>query len=239
MQIVPSIDLQTGRSRLVFWPGASSGVGTATDKPERIAQHFVGAGARMLHLVDIDGAKQGAPANTDVIQRISRTVAIPLQLAGGVDGPRQIELAFASGATRVVMPLWAVAESVDNLRECLAIAGDWLAVGIDARSDRLAEYPWHGPTPTIETLCAMLASEGVHRLVVSHWTRPDLPRIAQMAAANEIEVQLAGGASEMADVEAARAAGINAIILGEALFSGAVDFTAANQPSRGALAVNG
>jgi phosphoribosylformimino-5-aminoimidazole carboxamide ribotide isomerase len=239
VQIVPSIDIQTGRSRLVFWPGASSGVGTATDKPERIAQHFVGAGARMLHLVDIDGAQKGAPANTEVIQRISRTVAVPLQLAGGVDGPRQIELAFACGATRVVVPLWAVAESVDNLRECLSAAGDWMSVGIDARADRLAEYPWHGPTPTIESLCAMLASEGVRKLVVSHWTRTDLARIAALSADSDIEIQLAGGASEMADVEAARAAGINSLILGEALFSGAIDFAAANQPSRGALAVNG
>lgn len=239
MQIVPSIDLHGGRSRLVFWPGASSGVGNATDKPERIAQHFVGAGARMLHLVDIDGAQKGAPANTEVIQRISRTVAVPIQLAGGVDGPRQIELAFACGATRVVVPLWAVAESVDNLRDCLGVAGDWLAVGIDARPDRLAEYPWHGPTPTLEALCAMFASESVRRLVVSHWTQPDLPRIAALSADNDVDVQLAGGASEIAAVEAARAAGINALILGEALFSGAVDFDAANQPTRGALVTNG
>ena len=76
-------------------------------------------------------------------------MAVPLQLAGGVDGPEQIELAFACGATRVVVPLWAVAESVDTLRACLRVAGDWLAVGVDARPDRLAAYPWHGRRPVI------------------------------------------------------------------------------------------
>jgi len=60
-----------------------------------------------------------------------RAVATPLQLAGGVDGPEQIELAFAAGATRVVVPMWAVAEDPERLRACLALAGDWLAVGVD------------------------------------------------------------------------------------------------------------
>ena len=242
MQIVPSIDLQSGRSRLVFWPGASTGSGTATDRPEKIAQHFVSAGAKTLHLVDLDGAQRGAPANTDVIQRVSRSVAVPLQLAGGVDGPSQIELAFACGATRVVVPLWVVAESVQTLRDCLAVARDWLAIGLDARADRLAEYPWHGPPPTFEALVDMLAGEGVRRLVISHWTLGDLPRIAALASGHDLEIQLAGGAAEPAAVDAARDAGVSSLILGEALFNGAIDFGSAQDSARqatGALARNG
>ena len=121
MRIVPSIDLAAGRSRLVFWPGAASGTGTPTDKPERIAAAFVAMGAPMLHLVDLDGARQGVPVNTAAVAAVSREVAVPLQLAGGVDGPRQIELAFASGATRVVVPVWVAAESLDGLRDCLVV----------------------------------------------------------------------------------------------------------------------
>ena len=110
MQIIPSIDLKGGRSRLVFWPGAATGTGTPTDRPERIARHFVELGAPAIHLVDLDGAAAGQPVNIAAVQAIARSVATPLQLAGGVDGPEQIELAFAAGATRVVMPLLAVAE---------------------------------------------------------------------------------------------------------------------------------
>lgn len=227
MQLIPSIDLQAGKSRLVFWPGASSGTGTPTDRPERIAQHFVGLGAPMLHLVDIDGAQRGAPANTDAIQRISGAVAVPLQLAGGVDGPDQIELAFAAGATRVVIPLWVVAESVETLRACLRIATDWLAVGVDARTERLRDYPWQGRPRTLEELLGTLLEEGVRRLVVSHWTRDDLPRVANIVRQHDVEVQLAGGATDIAAVDAAHAAGAHALILGEALFSGAVDYEAA------------
>ena len=227
MQLIPSLDLQAGRSRIVFWPGASSGTGTPTDRPERIAQHFVGLGAPMLHLVDIDGAQRGSPANTEAIQRISRTVAVPLQLAGGVDGPDQIELAFAAGATRVVIPLWSVAESVDNLRACLRIATDWLAVGIDARPERLRGYPWMGRPRELYELVDGLLAEGIRRLVVSHWTVEDLPQIMAMVRGHDAEVQLAGGATDIAAVDAARVAGAHALILGEALFSGAVDYETA------------
>ena len=231
MLLVPSLDLKEGRSRLVFWPGAASGTGTPTDRPEVIARTFVGLGAPMLHLVDLDGAVRGAPANTDAIQRVSRGVAVPLQLAGGIDGPDQIELAFAAGATRVVVPLWAVAESVDVLRACLRVAGDWLAVGLDARPERLAEYPWHGDPPTLNRLVAMLASEGVRRVVVSHWTPDNLDQISTITREADIELQLAGGASSIDHVRAARDAGAHALILGEALFTGAVDYvTASKEP---------
>ena len=225
MKIVPSIDLQTGRSRLVMWPGAATGEGSPTDRPEKIAEAFVREGATMLHLVDLDGAQRGAPVNTEAVQRISRAVAVPLQLAGGIDGPEQIELAFAAGATRVVVPLWAVAEDVSVLRACLRVASDWLAVGVDARPDRLAQYPWHGPAPAFDALVAMLSSEGVRRLVVSHWSVEGVEAVASVIRGRDLELQLAGGATDIAGVDAARACGADALILGEALFSGAIDFT--------------
>ena len=115
MLVIPSLDLRQGRSRLVWWPGASTGVGTPTDRPAAIAEALVAQGAPAIHLVDLDGARQGRPANLEAIGAVARAVARPLQVAGGIDGPEQIELAFAAGATRVVMPLWAVAEDRDVL----------------------------------------------------------------------------------------------------------------------------
>ena len=99
-------------------------------------------GAPAIHLVDLDGPAQGRPANLSAIGAVSRAVAVPLQLAGGVDGPEQVELAFAAGATRVVLPMWVAAGGPERLAACLRIAGDWLAVGLDARPERLREYPW-------------------------------------------------------------------------------------------------
>ena len=230
MQLIPSLDLQAGRSRLVFWPGAAEGTGTPTDRPERICEHFVALGAPLVHLVDLDGAQRGAPANTDAIQRVSRAVAVPLQVAGGADGPAQIELLFAAGATRVVMPLWAVAEEPETLRACLRIAGDWLAVGLDARPERLRDYPWRGGPPTFEGMVERLVGEGVRRLVLSHaGARPDLARLRALRAAYDVELLLAGGVTEAAVLPEIAAAGVSGVILGEALFNGAIDYAAARQ----------
>jgi phosphoribosylformimino-5-aminoimidazole carboxamide ribotide isomerase len=229
MQVIPSLDLQGGRSRLVFWPGASTGTGTPTDRPDRISRQFVDAGAPLIHLVDLDGARSGRPVNTDAIGSVARAVATPLQVAGGIDGPEQIELAFAAGATRVVVPLWVAAESSERLAACVRIAGDWLAVGLDARPERLAEYPWRRPAPpTLEALVAELGDAGVRRLVLSHGgAQPDPERLAALRQGLDVELLIAGGITDIDTLRQVRAAGIDGVILGEALFTGAIDLPAA------------
>jgi phosphoribosylformimino-5-aminoimidazole carboxamide ribotide isomerase len=229
LQVIPSVDLEHGRSRLVFWPGASTGTGAPTDRPERIARHFVERGAPLIHVVDLDGAKAGRPANLATIQEISRAVAVPLQLGGGIDGPEQVELAFAAGATRVVMPLAPVIESAETLRSCLAIAGDWLAVGLDARADRLREYPWPGgQAPSLVQLVAELADAGVARFVLSHGgSSPDTEQLRELAVASRAEVLVAGGVADLATMGALRDAAVTGVILGQALISGLLDYPAA------------
>ncbi len=225
MQVIPSIDITKDRSRLVWWPGAASGSGTPTDRPDRIARGFVEMGAPAIHLVDLDGPGQGRPANLSTIGAVSRAVAVPLQLAGGVDGPEQIELAFAAGATRVVLPMWIAAEGPERLDACLRIAGDWLAVGLDARPQRLAEYPWKRfIPPTLEDLVGELVAAGVRRFVLSHGgAAPDLAALRSLMAGLDADVLVAGGVTSVETIAALRDAGVSAVILGEVLFTGALD----------------
>ena len=122
MRIVPSIDLEKGRSRIVFWPGASTGVGAPTDQPARIARHFVDHGATLIHLVDFDGARAGAPQNLAEIGAVAGLVATPLQVAGGVDSPEAIQIVFATGATRVVVGA-SLLDEPELLVACARAAG--------------------------------------------------------------------------------------------------------------------
>lgn len=228
MLIVPSLDLSAGRSRVVFWPGAATGVGSPTDRPEAIAAGFVEQGARLIHLVDFDGARQGRPANLDAIGRIAARIAVPLQLAGGLDGPDQVRLAFAAGATRAVVPM-GMADDQVTLRACLAVAGDWLAVGLDPRPERLAEFPWrNGRRPSVDDVASDLAGVGVRRLVLSHGgAQPDAALIDRLVRDLDLEVLVAGGVVDLAGIRRLRDAGAAGIILGEALLSGRIEYPAA------------
>jgi phosphoribosylformimino-5-aminoimidazole carboxamide ribotide isomerase len=226
--VIPSIDLERGRSRVVFWPGAAAGTGAPTDRPERIAQHFVEQGARLVHLVDFDGARAGKPVNLEAIGAIASLVAVPIQVAGGVDGPDAIRLAFAAGATRAVLGT-AVVDEPAVVRACVAVAGDWLAVGLDPRPERLAAFPWkRASPPTLAQLVVELAGYGVRRVVLSHGgTTPDADLLGSLVRAYDVEVLVAGGVPDVEGVRRLRDAGVAGVILGEALLSGAIEFPAA------------
>jgi phosphoribosylformimino-5-aminoimidazole carboxamide ribotide isomerase len=224
LDIIPAIDVTQGRSRLVYWPGASAGIGSPTDRPDRIAEQLVAQGARMLHLVDLDGARRASPANLEAVGAVASRVAVPLQLAGGLEEPDHVRLAFAAGATRVVLSL-AIVERPEALRGCVAVAGDWLAVGLDPRPDRLAAFPWkRGTPPALDTLVDELVALGVHRIVLSHGgAAPDPALIEMLVRRRDADVLVAGGAVDLDGVRRLRDAGVAGLILGEPLLSGAID----------------
>jgi phosphoribosylformimino-5-aminoimidazole carboxamide ribotide isomerase len=228
MQVIPAIDLEGGRSRIVFWPGAAAGIGAPTDRPDRIAETFVGQGAKVVHLVDFDGARSGHPGNLEALGAIASRVSVPLQLAGGVDTADGIRLAFAAGATRAVLTT-AIADRPDDLRECLAVAGDWLAVGLDPRPERLAAFPWRrAAPPTVDGLVSELVGAGVVRFVLSHGgSEPDLARTRELVRSYDAEILVAGGIADLDALRRLRDTGVAGVILGEVLLSGAIDYPAA------------
>jgi phosphoribosylformimino-5-aminoimidazole carboxamide ribotide isomerase len=228
VQVIPAIDLEAGRSRIVYWPGAGAGIGAPTDRPDRIAERFAAMGAGLVHLVDFDGARAGAPVNLEAVGAIAARIAVPLQLAGGVETDDAIRLAFAAGATRVVLTT-AIADRPDDLRACLAIAGDWLAVGLDPRPERLAAFPWRRTVPpTVDGLVDELVAAGVVRFVLSHGgTEPDLARTRDLVRSYDAEILVAGGIRDLDGLRRLRDTGVAGVILGEVLLSGAIDYPAA------------
>ena len=224
MDLYPAIDVVGGRSRLVYWPGASAGIGAPTDRPDRIAEQFVAQGARLIHLVDFDGARRGQPAILEVLGAVASRVAVPLQVAGGIEEPDHVRLAFAAGATRVVVSA-AIVERPEVLRGCVEVAGDWLAVGLDPRPERLAAFPWRRAVPpTVPTLVDELAAAGVHRIVLSHGgSTPDAALLSSLVQRGDLDVLVAGAASDLDGIRRLRDAGVRGLILGEPLLTGAID----------------
>ena len=243
MLIVPSINLAGGRSRTVHWPGAAAGIGAPSDRPEVIAERFVAQGARSIHLVDFDGAQQGRPVNLDAVGRVAGRVGVPLQVAGGMEGADNIRLAFAAGATRVLLAM-GVADDQVTLRACVEVAGDWLAVGLDPRPERFAAYPWKRPRrPSFDGVTAELVGLGVRRFVLSHGGAPDRapdpgldptpdpafdPALVERLVRDfDVEVVMAGGVTDLAGIRRLRDSGLTGIILGEVLLSGRIEYAAA------------
>jgi phosphoribosylformimino-5-aminoimidazole carboxamide ribotide isomerase len=228
VQVIPAIDIERGRSRVVFWPGASSGIGAPTDRPDRIAESFVEAGARVIHVVDFDGARAGQPANLESVGSIAARVAVPIQLAGGLEGDAQVRLAFAAGATRVVLAM-GIVEEPEVLAACVAVAGDWLAVGLDPRPERFAAFPWRRPqAPTVRGIVEELAARGVRRFVLSHGgAEPDGALVRDLARTYDADFLVAGGVTDLDGIRRLRDLGVTGIILGQALLSGAIDYRAA------------
>jgi phosphoribosylformimino-5-aminoimidazole carboxamide ribotide isomerase len=114
------------------------------------------------------------------------------------------------------------------VRECLAVAGDWLAVGLDPRPERFAAFGWRRtPAPTLEAVVGELAGLGVARFVLSHGGDAAVDRVAALARSVGVEVLVAGGAADLVAIRRLRDAGVAGVILGEALLSGAVAYPAA------------
>ena len=230
MQVIPAIDLQGGRSRVVYWPGAATGVGAPTDRPERIAEQFVGLGANVIHVVDFDGARSGATTNLEAVGAIASRVAVPIQMAGGLESADRVRLAFAAGATRVVLAM-SVVDEPETLAECLGVAGDWLAIGLDPRPERFAAFPWkRSAVPTIQAIVEELTGRGVRRFVLSHGgTEPDAALLGELIGRHDADFLVAGGATDAAAIRRLRDVGVKGIILGQALLSGAIEFAAAQE----------
>jgi phosphoribosylformimino-5-aminoimidazole carboxamide ribotide isomerase len=229
MLVIPSIDLESGRSRVVYWPGAAAGVGAPTDRPDRIAERFVAMGARLIHLVDFAGARAGSPVELGAVGAVASRIAVPLQVAGGVEDADSIRLAFAAGATRVVTSM-AIADRPADLGAAIEVAGDWLAVGIDPRPERFAAFAWSrpGPPPTLDGIIGELVGAGVGRFVLSHGgADPDVARVQDLVRRYDSEILVAGGVSDIDGLRRLRDAGVSGVILGEALLSGRIDYPAA------------
>jgi phosphoribosylformimino-5-aminoimidazole carboxamide ribotide isomerase len=176
----------------------------------------------------MDGARAGHPMMLEALGRVAMRTAVPIQVAGGMESADGIRLAFAAGATRVVVAM-ALADRPELLHECLAVAGDWLSVGLDPRPDRIAAYPWRrNVPPNLVDLVGELVDHGVRRLVLSHGGAvPDLGFLTELARTTRAELFVAGGSVNIETIKRLRDASIAGIILGEPLLSGAVDFAKA------------
>ena len=235
MILFPAIDLKDGQAvRLRRGEMASATV--FNEDPVAQAQAFVAAGFEWLHVVDLDGAFAGRPVNRRVVEAILTTVEVPVQLGGGIRDLAGIEGWLAAGLKRVILGTAAVKDPGLVRAACSAFPGQ-IAVGLDARSGRVAVEGWAEASEVRALdLARQFEDAGVAAIVYTDIDRDgmlaglNVEATAALAAAVSIPVIASGGLAGIEDLERLLAAGepgIEGAICGRALYDGRLDPVAA------------
>lgn len=239
MIVYPAIDLRGGRCvRLVEGDFARE---TAFDAdPAVAARRWRDAGAEWLHVVDLDGAVAGAPANRDAVARIRAAVDIPIQLGGGLRQLADLDAAFAQAIDRVILGTAALRDP-DLVANAVDRWGDRIAVALDARDGKLATDGWVGQTDADAIAVAQrLAASGVRHFIFTDIRRdgtltgPNLTSLRELIAAVDANVIASGGIASVDDIRATAEAGAAGTIVGRALYDGRIDLREAIAVARAA-----
>lgn len=227
MEIIPAVDIRDGKCvRLAQGDYARETV--FGDDPIAMARQWAAQGATRIHVVDLDGARSGVASNAAIVQAIARSVPVPVQTGGGMRSMDALRSMLDAGLDRVVLGTAAVKDPA-FLAEAIAFAGDRLIVSVDAREGRVALEGWTEATD-LDSLAFVqqLAAQGVVRVVYTDILRdgvtdgPNLEMYQRLVAQTSVRIISAGGVTSVDDLRRLAATGIEAAIVGRAIYTGDV-----------------
>ena len=239
MLLIPAIDLKDGRC-VRLKQGDMDRSTTFSEEPTVVARNWVDKGARRLHLVDLNGAFAGHPRNEMAIRKILKDVGseVDVQLGGGIRDLDTIERYLDAGLRYVIVGTAAI-RNPGFLQDACTAFGGHIIVGLDARDGKVATDGWSKLTRhDVADLGKKFEDFGVESIIYTDIGRDgmlsgiNVPATVRLAQALTIPVIASGGLSNMADIEALCAVedeGIEAVICGRAIYSGDLDFEAAQE----------
>lgn len=226
MILLPAIDIIDGKAVRLLQGDFARRTDYDAD-PLDAARRWVEAGARELHIVDLDGARTGVPANVGQIERIATTLGVPLQVGGGLRSLASVRAVADAGAARVILGTAAFRDP-EFLDAAVAGYGDQVVVSVDARGGRVAAAGWTEQTELgVEQALSDLQARGVRRFIYSSIDRdgmlngPDLAGARAFAAALQDSFVYSGGIAELADLQALaelREPKLSGVIVGKAIY---------------------
>lgn len=227
--MIPSIDVMDGRV-VRLERGDTSRVTVYSDDPSAVARRWASAGARMIHLVDIDGAVSGEPRNAEAVARAIDAAGVEAQVAGGIRNMLTARSWLEAGAARVVIGT-AAFNDPPFLDACVAELGSRLVVAPDARDGEVRLAGWReGSGLELIDAARDLAARGVARLLVTDIARdgvltgPNLDQLAEVSRASRLPLIASGGVRSVEDLRAlAEVDGVEAAVVGRALYNGDLD----------------
>ena len=227
MIIYPAIDIRNGNCvRLLN--GDYDKETIYSDSPMQMAKTFEAKGAAYLHMVDLDGAKDGESENVKIVMNVAKTLGIPVQFGGGIRSLDKIDRLIDAGVSRVILGTSAV-KNKQLVIEAVQKHGAKIAVGIDAKDGYVAIDGWLETSEfkAIE-FAKMMEEIGVKTIIYTDISRdgtlrgPNLQAMEEMAKAVSCAVIASGGVGKMKDVIALKSTGVAGVIIGKAIYTDAV-----------------
>jgi phosphoribosylformimino-5-aminoimidazole carboxamide ribotide isomerase len=239
MLLIPAIDLKDGKC-VRLKQGDMNDSTTFSEDPAGVARRWVDAGARRLHLVDLNGAFAGRPVNEVAIKSILAEVGneVPVQLGGGIRDLDTIERYLDDGLSFIIIGT-AAGKSPGFLKDACSAFGGHIIVGLDAKDGKVATDGWSKLTGhEVVDLARKFEDYGVEGVIYTDIGRDgmltgiNIEATVKLAQSLTIPVIASGGLSSLADIEqlcAVESEGIEGVICGRAIYTGALDFAQAQQ----------
>ena len=234
MILYPAIDILGGKCVRLF-QGKREEVKVFYDNPLDAAKMWEDKGAKSIHIVDLDGAFDGIQKNLEHIERIARSVSIPIQVGGGIRNMKALTNLLNCGVKRPILGTSALIDE-EFLKEALGICKDNLIVSIDVKDAKVAIDGWVN-TSSISgfDFAENLVSKGIKTVVYTDISRDgtmkgaNLKGLEEMCSVNGIGVIASGGVRSIEDIIKIKEIGVKGVISGLALYNGTIDFEEANQ----------
>jgi phosphoribosylformimino-5-aminoimidazole carboxamide ribotide isomerase len=228
MLIIPAIDLRSGKVVRLF-QGKFNREKVYSDNPVKVAKHWARQGAKLLHIVDLDGASSGRSKNLDVLKKIITEAGIPVEFGGGLRSIEAIADLLNLGAQRVVLGTKAVGDA-EFLRKAWKKFGGRIIVSIDARGDLVLTQGWtKQASKTVVDFAKELKNIGFKQLIYTDISKdgtlagPNILGIRDLLKATGLKVIASGGVSSLKDLRRLNkleSQGLIGVIIGKALYEG-------------------
>lgn len=228
MRIYPAIDIKDGKCvRLLR--GSFSDVTVYGDNPVDMARKWESLGGEFIHVVDLDGAVKGHGVNAGIIKDICETVKVPVQTGGGIRTMEDIETKLACGISRVIIGTKAVSD-LGFVERAVKEYGSRIVIGIDAKDGMAAVEGWEKTSDyTAIELAQKMESIGVKTIVYTDIATdgtlagPNVEAMREMVNSVGIDIIASGGVGSLEHIKSLIGTGVEGVIVGKALYTGAVD----------------
>ncbi|KXL53487.1 1-(5-phosphoribosyl)-5-[(5-phosphoribosylamino)methylideneamino] imidazole-4-carboxamide isomerase [Anaerotignum neopropionicum] len=238
MKLFPAIDIIEGCAvRLVKGDYAQKTV--YSTQPVAVAKEFAAAGATYLHLVDLEGAKDGSTPNLEVIREIVKESGLLVEVGGGIRSEETIQKYLEAGVFRVILGTAAV-QNLEFLKEMVRKYGEKIAVGVDIKDGKVAINGWTEVSQeSCYDFCEKLEKIGVKTVICTDISKDGLLAGTNMALYQEmsekfsVDIVASGGVTTLEDVDQLQKMGLYGAILGKALYTGNIDLKQAVDLTKG------